>query len=81
MRAGSMRQETIYPLKEIIEGLDDRLATGNAASSMYTTAANALKIFSNRNMAALTARDHLLLASSVRSFLGAHAVRRLCHAV
>jgi hypothetical protein len=24
IRAGSMRQETIYPLKEIIEGLDDR---------------------------------------------------------
>ena len=24
LRAGSMRQETIYPLKEIIEGLDDR---------------------------------------------------------
>ncbi|MGB4441513.1 MAG: hypothetical protein WBJ62_04740, partial [Coriobacteriia bacterium] len=51
VRAGSMRQETIYPLKEIIEGLDDRhpakvaylaasLATGNTASSMYTTAAN-----------------------------------------
>ena len=73
MRAGSMRQETIYPLKEIIEGLDDRhpakvaylaasLATGNTASSMYTTAANALKIFSNRNMAALTARSEHNLA-------------------
>ena len=68
VRAGSLRQEQIYPLKEIIEGLDDRhpakvaylaasLATGNTASSMYTTAANALKIFSNRNMAALTARS------------------------
>lgn len=73
MRAGAMRQETIYPLKEIIEGLDDRhpakvaylaasLATGNTASSMYTTAANALKIFSNRNMAALTARSEHNLA-------------------
>jgi len=73
LRAGSMRQETIYPLKEIIEGLDDRhpakvaylaasLATGNTASSMYTTAANALKIFSNRNMAALTARSEHNLA-------------------
>jgi type IV secretion system protein VirD4 len=73
MRVGSMRQERVYPLKEIIEGLDDRhpakvaylaasLATGNTASSMYTTAANAMKIFSNRNMAALTARSEHNLA-------------------
>jgi type IV secretion system protein VirD4 len=78
VRAGSLRQEQIYPLKEIIEGLDDRhpakvaylaasLATGNTASSMYTTAANALKIFSNRNMAALTARsEHNLADVGVR---------------
>ena len=73
VRADSIRQETIYPLKEMIEGLDDRhpakvaylaasLATGNTASSMYTTAANAMKIFSNRNMAALTARSEHNLA-------------------
>ncbi|MEA5074794.1 MAG: type IV secretory system conjugative DNA transfer family protein [Coriobacteriia bacterium] len=73
VRADSLRQEQIYPLKEIIEGLDDRhpakvaylaasLATGNTASSMYTTAANAMKIFSNRNMAALTARSEHNLA-------------------
>jgi type IV secretion system protein VirD4 len=78
VRADSLRQEQIYPLKEIIEGLDDRhpakvaylaasLATGNTASSMYTTAANALKIFSNRNMAALTARsEHNLADVGVR---------------